>query len=85
MSVLGMHSVWWPGHGLDELIHETRPSWVRRLKQVFPGAGRALTRRQGVIGVRVLHGAPAETGLARPPSTAGVPVTADGHAGQLEG
>lgn len=28
MSVLGMRSVWWPGHGLEELIHKTRPSWV---------------------------------------------------------
>lgn len=37
------------------------------------------------MGAGVLHGAPAEIGLAHPPSTAGVPVTADGHAGQLEG
>ena len=26
--VLGTHSVWWPGQGLGELIHETRPSCV---------------------------------------------------------
>ena len=44
MSVLGRLSVWWLGQVLDELIHETRPSWVHRLKYMFPGAGQGLSQ-----------------------------------------
>lgn len=47
--------------------------------------GRTLTGRQGLMGARVLHGPSTETGLAHPPSMAGIPVTTDGHARQLEG